>query len=61
MKHAHCTVQEAADKLVHETLEENDGGLIAVDAEGNVAMPFNTLQMWRGVADSDGRYEVMLD
>lgn len=61
MKYAHCTVQEAADKLIHSVLEKGDGGLIAVDRQGNFAVPFNTPQMWRGVADSDGLYEVKLD
>lgn len=61
MKYAQCTVQEAAEKLIHAVLQPGDGGLIAVDRLGNVAMPFNTPQMWRGVADSNGRCEVMLD
>jgi beta-aspartyl-peptidase (threonine type) len=61
VKYEKISVQAAADRLVHEVLEKGDGGLIAVDAEGNAAMSFSTRQMWRGVADSDGRYEVMLD
>lgn len=61
VKYDGCTVQQAAERLVHHVLQKGDGGLIAVDHEGNVAMPFNTPQMWRGVADSDGRCEAMLD
>jgi len=34
------------------------GGLIAVDAHGNVAAPFNTQGMKRGIATSAGRREV---
>jgi beta-aspartyl-peptidase (threonine type) len=31
------------------------GGLIAVDREGNIALPFNTIGMYRGSIDVDGR------
>ncbi len=31
-----------------------DGGLIAVDATGNVTLPFNSRGMYRGVVDADG-------
>lgn len=34
------------------------GGLIAVDAQGNVAAPFNTQGMKRGIATSAGRREI---
>ncbi|MGH7937400.1 MAG: isoaspartyl peptidase/L-asparaginase, partial [Bryobacteraceae bacterium] len=31
------------------------GGLIALDREGNFAMPFNTSGMYRGTVDADGK------
>ena len=31
------------------------GGLIAIDGEGNIALPFNTTGMYRGYVDVDGR------
>ncbi|MFL6520274.1 MAG: isoaspartyl peptidase/L-asparaginase family protein [Chthoniobacterales bacterium] len=31
------------------------GGLIAVDGEGNIALPFNTIGMYRGSIDVEGR------
>ena len=31
------------------------GGLIAVDREGNIALPFNTIGMYRGFIDVEGR------
>jgi L-asparaginase / beta-aspartyl-peptidase len=31
------------------------GGLIAIDRQGNIAMPFNTSGMYRGYVDSNGR------
>lgn len=43
---------QAGDRVVHEELPrlEGTGGLIAVDVHGNVASPFNTAGMFRGVA-----------
>jgi len=42
-------------------LNEGDGGLIAVDAAGRIAMPFNTTGMYRAAADAAGRRTVALD
>ena len=35
-----------------------EGGLIAIDREGNMALPFNTSGMYRGHVDSDGKFVV---
>ena len=37
-----------------------DGGLIAVDRQGNVAMPFNSEGMYRGVIKADGKTQVLI-
>ncbi|WP_347557087.1 isoaspartyl peptidase/L-asparaginase [Robbsia sp. KACC 23696] len=44
------SLQQASEAVVHEVLMEIDGrgGLIAVDAHGNVSLPFNTEGMYRG-------------
>ena len=34
------------------------GGLIAMDARGHVAMPFNTTGMYRAALQSDGKVSV---
>src|SRR5438445_1257623 len=34
------------------------GGLIAIDRQGNVALPFNTTGMYRGYVDRDGKFVV---
>lgn len=39
---------------------EGEGGLIAVDAEGNEALVFNSAGMYRGVRKSDGTNEVAI-
>ena len=36
------------------------GGLIALDARGNIAMPFDTPGMYRGYVTSDGRSEIAI-
>jgi len=34
------------------------GGLIAIDREGNIALPFNTAGMYRGYVDPNGKFVV---
>lgn len=50
MEYGQMSLEEAAHHVVHEKLKPNggSGGLIGLDAEGNVAMPFNTEGMYRG-------------
>jgi beta-aspartyl-peptidase (threonine type) len=50
MEYAGASLEAAANTVVHEQLPQIDGrgGLVAVDAQGNVAMPFNTEGMYRG-------------
>ena len=56
MRHAGQSLHDAADHVVMRDLAENDGsgGLIAVDAAGNVAMPFNSPGMYRGCIERGG-------
>jgi beta-aspartyl-peptidase (threonine type) len=37
-----------------------DGGIIAVDAKGNIAQTFNTLGMYRAMIDADGNLRVSI-
>jgi beta-aspartyl-peptidase (threonine type) len=34
------------------------GGLIAIDRQGNVTLPFNTSGMYRGYVDPNGKFVV---
>ena len=52
------TLQEAVDFVVHQRLQPDDGGVIAVDGRGNISMSFNTAGMFRAAADSSGHHEV---
>lgn len=54
------SVQQAADYLIFSTLNRDDGGLIAVDAAGNVAMPYSSDGMYRAAADSNGLFIVRI-
>lgn len=44
------TLRQAAGALVHDVLKPGDGGLIAVDRDGNIATPFNSTGMYRATA-----------
>ena len=52
MEYCGASLQEAADRVVMEKLPTigGKGGLVAVDAQGNVALPFDTEGMYRGYA-----------
>jgi isoaspartyl peptidase/L-asparaginase-like protein (Ntn-hydrolase superfamily) len=56
------TLAQAAEAVVHEVLAPNDGsgGLIAVDAAGNAALPFNCEGMYRGLLCEDGTPRVAI-
>ncbi|MDX2299175.1 MAG: isoaspartyl peptidase/L-asparaginase [Xanthomonadaceae bacterium] len=50
-------LKDAADAVVMRRVPElgGDGGVIAIDAKGDIAMPFNTAGMYRAWIDRDGR------
>ncbi|MBD3409223.1 MAG: beta-aspartyl-peptidase [Ignavibacteriales bacterium] len=50
MAFANLSLDDAANEVVRKLLAPGDGGVIAVDARGNVATPFNTEGMFRGAA-----------
>ncbi|RVV99181.1 isoaspartyl peptidase/L-asparaginase [Mesobaculum littorinae] len=57
MRHAGQSLQEAAHVVVMEDLAPNDGsgGLIAVDRDGTITMPFNSDGMYRGCVRAGGQ------
>lgn len=52
MMYGGATLAEASDAVIHKKLVEKggEGGLIAVDKDGNIAQPFNSEGMYRGWA-----------
>ncbi|MBX3701616.1 MAG: isoaspartyl peptidase/L-asparaginase [Dokdonella sp.] len=53
---------KAADEVVMKLIPQlgGDGGAIALDAKGNIAMPFNTDGMYRGWVDKSGKVHVAI-
>jgi beta-aspartyl-peptidase (threonine type) len=60
MEYAGLTLQQAADRVIHGKLEKDDGGVIGVARDGSIALVFNSEGMYRGAADSNGRFEVKI-
>jgi beta-aspartyl-peptidase (threonine type) len=57
MKYRGLSVQQAADQVINKTLKAvpgAEGGVIALDAKGNFALPFNSEGMYRGWIGADG-------
>lgn len=62
MKYGKRSVREAAREALKQLPEEDGGvgGVIALDADGNAAMEFNTEGMYRGTITEDGTIEVAI-
>ena len=62
MEHKGLSLKEASNEVINKRILEikGDGGLIAVDVEGNIAMPFNTEGMYRASKTSKGEAEISI-
>jgi len=60
MEHGGETLEQACSAVIHDVLKKGDGGLVAVDRDGNIAAPFNSSGMYRAMANSMGRFEVAI-
>lgn len=60
IEHKGLGLEQAAEEVVHGKLAKGDGGLIAVGADGSIALVFNSPGMFRGAADASGRFEVAI-
>ncbi len=60
MKYQNKTLNDAADEVINGVLVEakGDGGIIAIDGQGNIAMPFNSAGMYRARIDTNGQMAV---
>ncbi|TRO67462.1 isoaspartyl peptidase/L-asparaginase family protein [Christiangramia sabulilitoris] len=56
MEYKGVTLQEAAQEVIQKKLPElgGNGGIIAIDHQGNVAMEFNTSGMYRAAMNKNG-------
>ncbi|HVV95916.1 MAG TPA: isoaspartyl peptidase/L-asparaginase, partial [Rhodanobacteraceae bacterium] len=62
MEYAHATLAEAASTVVMDIVPKlgGDGGVIAIDDKGDIAMPYNTEGMFRGTIDAEGRVRILI-
>jgi beta-aspartyl-peptidase (threonine type) len=60
MELAHQSLKDASDEMIMKQLGAlgGDGGMIAIDKNGNIAMPFNTEGMYRAYMTSEGKKEI---
>ncbi len=61
MKYKNLSLNEAANEVIEKLRSVGgEGGLIAVDAKGNVALPFNSSGMYRGFITSGGEMNIKI-
>lgn len=62
MRYQGVSLTQAADAVVHDVLAKagGDGGVIAMDRTGHIAMPFNTEGMYRAFIDVDGQMTIAI-
>ena len=59
MEYRGMSLKEAAQTVLDKVAKlGGTGGLIAIDRRGNIALPFNTAGMYRGYADSSGKFVI---
>ena len=61
MRYAGQPIEQASREVLDAVAQlGGDGGLIAIDRDGNIALPFNTAGMYRGWIRRDGRRGVAI-
>jgi L-asparaginase / beta-aspartyl-peptidase len=62
MTYKNLSLTQAAHEVVMKKLVQlgGEGGIIAMDAKGNIAMPFNSEGMYRGYVKKDGSIHVFI-
>jgi L-asparaginase / beta-aspartyl-peptidase len=62
VQYRHMELAQAVHQVIHEKLGRagGEGGVIALDSAGDVAMDFNSVGMFRGARDSRGRREIAM-
>jgi len=60
MEYKKLSLQEAAKEVIQNKLKNmgGDGGIIAIDAKGNLVAEFNTAGMYRAMVDENGKVTV---
>jgi beta-aspartyl-peptidase (threonine type) len=62
MEYKGMTLQEAASEVIQKKVPAlgGDGGIVAIDKDGNVAMEFNTAGMYRATMNSEGELVIKI-
>jgi beta-aspartyl-peptidase (threonine type) len=62
MEYANLTLEEACERVVKDKLVKlgGEGGLVAIDAKGNICLPFNSPGMYRGYVRENGEYNIAI-
>jgi L-asparaginase / beta-aspartyl-peptidase len=62
VQYRHLELAQAVHEVIHEKLggAGGEGGVIALDPAGNLAMDFNSVGMFRAARDSRGRREIAM-
>ncbi|MCC5945891.1 MAG: isoaspartyl peptidase/L-asparaginase [Bernardetiaceae bacterium] len=62
MEYKGLSLQEAADEVIHKKLKNmgGEGGIIAIDKEGNISLTFNTSAMFRAYRNHKGKKEILI-
>jgi beta-aspartyl-peptidase (threonine type) len=59
MEYKGMSLKDAAQAVLDKVAKlGGTGGLVAIDGDGNVTLPFNTSGMYRGYVDSNGKFVV---
>lgn len=59
MKYKSLSLEDSASEAIARLTEINgEGGLVAVDSQGNITLQFNSEGMYRGSIDSDGKSNI---
>lgn len=62
MKYKNMTLDQAAHFMIDEVLQPGagDGGIVTLDKQGNISMPFNTAGMYRGFVTADKKLHIAI-
>lgn len=60
IEYKNMKLSDAVSEMINNRLSPDDGGLIAVDKDGNFTLQYNTKSMLRGFVTSDGKREVKI-
>jgi beta-aspartyl-peptidase (threonine type) len=62
IEYGKLTLEEACNKVVKDKLVKigGEGGLVAIDAKGNISLTFNSPGMYRGYVREGGDFKVMI-